>query len=244
MPCISMWYEYLERGTPRYEEARAAVEAQLRALRHAIDYYYGAAGAAVPRADHERAPLDFVEGEEEILDRIKHHLACDGVHCQVLYDAESLLNRHVPEEAGYSRVLLDCALTARAVMADGSRPPRDTVFTLRAERWYAAELFSEEDRSLCSPASIFVRRAVGLKTGRGELELSFHRKRRRAGGQDERGTFRVLERSQRYLVATRVDGRESTVLVIFELTWAWLGKTCRMYPKNGGGSVQDRLGRP
>jgi hypothetical protein len=243
MPCISMWYEYLKRGTPEYEAARAAVEAKLRALRHAIDYYYGVARAAVPRADHELSPIDLVEGEEEILDRIKHHLACDGVHCQVLYNAASLLDRYVPEEAGYARVLLDCALTARAVAADGSRSPRDPVFTLRAERWYAVEFFSDEDREISSRTPVFVRSALALKTGRGELELSIHRKSRRAGGQDEHATFRVLERSQRYLVAKRVDTRES-VLVMFELTWAWLGKTCRMYPKDGDESVQERLGRP
>lgn len=122
MPCYTEWDAYLEPGTEAYDRRRRELEAKLRAVRHAIDYYYSAAGANVPRASFHRRMAGFIEtaehafreheeppGEAEILDRISHHLSCDEVHFTTLYDLATLLDPEDSGQAGYVRVILACA---------------------------------------------------------------------------------------------------------------------------------------
>lgn len=115
MPCHQRWDEYLVPGSAAYVEARAEVAAKLEALKHAVDYYYRAAALALPEA-YPTADVGGSSGDEfrienpnheeaEVLDRLTHHLACDGVHCTTIYDAVSLLDAQNPGQAGYARVL-------------------------------------------------------------------------------------------------------------------------------------------
>ncbi len=240
-----MWDEYLKRGTPEYEERRQEVAARLLALRHAIDYYYRVAGAAVPLADCDLSPLEVVPGEEEILERIALHLGCDGVHCLVLYDAASLLSRRVPEQAGYMRVLYECATTLRVVASTSDHKSSEPAFLLTPGHWYAAEFWSDAALSkVTERRPIFVRGVTALRTGRGEMVLELCRKKWNGAFVDDTLTLRVLDRGRRFLVAKRVDRGESLVVVLSELTWRWLGKARRMYPRRPGEKVQERLGRP
>lgn len=130
MPCYSAWDEYLTPGTPEYQAARAALEAKLRAVRHAVDYYYGVHSFDVPparySADHifiETAAENFqaqreVPEEHKIIEQLTHHLACDGVHFTELYDFVSILDSSDPAAAGYARVLMRCAHQLRAHPSD------------------------------------------------------------------------------------------------------------------------------
>jgi len=117
MPCYSAWNDYLEPGTPQYEEAKAAVTTKLHAVRHIIDYYYRAHGQQLPQLpdgvilDPFRQPR--APAELALREMICHHFSCDGVNFCTLYDVASLLNVQIPTERAYLAVVLPCATLMR-----------------------------------------------------------------------------------------------------------------------------------
>lgn len=124
MPCYTAWNEHLDEGSPDYERTRAELEAKLRSVKHVVDYYYRAFRVRLPKArliDDEQgleapwsfAPERYPRNEKRVLDRIYHHLCCDEVHFTTLYDLVSLMDVHDAVEAGYARVLLECAARMR-----------------------------------------------------------------------------------------------------------------------------------
>jgi len=129
MPCYTEWDAYLDKDSPQYQDARARLEAKLKAVRHIVDYYYAVEGLEVPPARHsgeptwiEQAHHSFSIEEERlgdvdeasIIERIAHHCACDGIELTLLYDLVTLLDLRNPLEAGYARVLMTCANEMRA----------------------------------------------------------------------------------------------------------------------------------
>jgi len=56
MPCYTEWDAYLAKGSERYAEARAKLEAKLKAVKHIVDYYHGVAQLRAPPAKHSGQP--------------------------------------------------------------------------------------------------------------------------------------------------------------------------------------------
>ncbi|MGQ2923453.1 hypothetical protein INQ48_35040 (plasmid) [Variovorax paradoxus] len=117
MPCYSPWNEYLELGTPQFEQAKAVVVAKLRAVTHIIDYYYQSHGLQLPALaegtviDSHRQPRSL--REFALREMICHHFSCDGVDFCSLYDVASLLSPQVEKERAYLAVVLPCATLMR-----------------------------------------------------------------------------------------------------------------------------------
>lgn len=250
MPCYSAWHEYLEPGSAAYTEAEARVRAKLKALQHAVDYYYGSRGISVPPAESVRnpepgsefSPLVVPSGEPEVLNRLTHHLICDGVHVSELYDAVSLLREDDTGEAGYARVLLICAFRVRSSWAEPE--PEQGEFTLVRGCWYAAEFIGDEfENDLRHYSPIRVDGLQALKSGRGELVLAFWHENYPAGVQDKEYRLRVLERGQRFLLARKVDSTPARLILTRDLTWKWLGDKCQLYPRRPNEDVQRRFER-
>lgn len=133
MPCYSAWNDYLEPGTPQFEQAKAVVVAKLKAVRHIIDYYYQSQGLPLPELaegtiiDSHRQPRS--PRELALREMICHHFCCDGLDFCALYDVASLLSPQVASERAYLAVVLPCASLMRmdkeryvpAKRAEGSR---------------------------------------------------------------------------------------------------------------------------
>lgn len=254
MPCYNEWYAYLEPGSPEYLKAKAEVAAQLKALQYVADYYYLAASLALPEAsmaedeggvggDEFRIEQPSQE-EDEVLDRLTHHLACDGVHCTTIYDAVSLLDTEIPEQAGYARVLLTCAFRLRVMMLSELRT-EDGLFSLHPGRWYAVELiddeFESDDPRRFSP--VYIYRVRPLRTGARLLRVRFWHENYHEGAQGREGDWKILERTPGLLLA-RIQDYPVQLAHIRELSWKWLGDRFRIYPKPGEIDVQARMGEP
>lgn len=132
MPCYTAWDEHLQQGTPKYDRARAEVQARLIAIKHIVSYYYAAAGANLPlmplSAEAEAFRLPKSDKERRIWKAIAHHCACDGVHFCTLYDVCSLLDQDSEADRSYKNVILGCAHLMRShtavyrIAAPGSAP--------------------------------------------------------------------------------------------------------------------------
>lgn len=255
MPCYTAWNEYLEVGTPAYERAEAELRAKLRALRHAIDYYYGAAGASVPHAHRPGegrggnvteglVALAPPAGESGVLDRITHHLACDGVSVSLLYDAATLVPHEEPSEAGYARVLLLSAHRMLTALSDASKPTSaGAQFSLDLGVWYAAEFLGDEFAGRRHYSPIRVDGLELLKTGRGELRLAFWHQNYPEGVQDKVYKLRVLERAATYILVRSLEHDPARILHITTLTWRWLGDKLGIYRRErDDDDVQKRFG--
>jgi hypothetical protein len=252
MPCYTAWNEFLQPGTPAYAKAEAEVLAKLRSLQHAVNYYYAVADLALPLA-HTRTDGGGFGGEQfrsqnpsseedEVLDRLTHHLACDGVHCTTIYDAVSLLDTNLREQAGYAWVLQTCAFRLR-VMMTSELDRGHSLFALVSGRWYAAE-FMADDLESDDPrrfSAVYIYRTHPLKTGGGLLKVHFWQESHAEGAQARESTWKVLERTPGFLLA-RINDHPVRLAHIRELSWKWLGDRLRIYPKPGEVDVQARMG--
>ena len=117
IPCYSPWNDYLEPGTPQFDQAKAVVLAKLRAVTHIIDYYYKSHGLQLPELaegtviDSHRQPRS--AREFALREMICHHFSCDGVDFCSLYDVASLLSPRIESERAHLAVVLPCATLMR-----------------------------------------------------------------------------------------------------------------------------------
>jgi len=128
MPCYTEWDAHLDKGSEKSRTAKAKLEAKLKAVQHIVDYYYRFHGRSVPKAKHSgnrtfieladqafEADAEDSDGanDEEIIERITQHCACDGIHFTTLYDLVSLLDLKDAQQCGYAWVMLTCANAIR-----------------------------------------------------------------------------------------------------------------------------------
>lgn len=117
MPCYTAWNEFLTPDTPEYLQAEERVQAQLKAVRHIVDYYYTAFAHPMPdlpddvSIDSSRQPRS--KKEISIREAICHHFACDEIDFCTLYDVCSLLESRDRHQRTYLAVILPCATLMR-----------------------------------------------------------------------------------------------------------------------------------
>ncbi len=136
MPCYTAWYEHVTPGTPDFVRAMQAVQAQLRAITHIIDYYYTAFGLSLPVLP-DGVPVDPMRQpratkEYVLRETICHHFACDGVDFMTLFDVATLLDESDKGQRSYLAVIRPCSMLMkqyqdRFVVA--YRPPSDSRVT-------------------------------------------------------------------------------------------------------------------
>ncbi len=130
MPCYGPSWDYgLKPGTPEYESARARVEAGKKATYHVIDYYLNLCKLPLPVPDPNDAELmaawrDLVRetarhaGQDigtasiarygSAVYLIAHHLRCDGVHVEKLWDQQKFIEVSDPRELAYGWIMRCC----------------------------------------------------------------------------------------------------------------------------------------
>ena len=120
MACYTPWFVYLQPGSPEYERTRKETEAKFLALKHIIDNYFAAFRKEMANAKYagNGSQYETATGQDPFdddnYDAICRHMACDGLHQDDLYDAESILNRETPASCNYAYVLMQCAWRLRS----------------------------------------------------------------------------------------------------------------------------------
>jgi hypothetical protein len=114
-PCYTEWDAYLDKGSPKYRAAKAKLEAKLKAVQHIVDYYYRFHRRTVPKAKHagNRTFIELADqafevdagdsggpDDDEFIERITQHCACDGIRFTTLYDLVSLLDLKDAQQCG------------------------------------------------------------------------------------------------------------------------------------------------
>jgi hypothetical protein len=100
--------------------------AELKAVKHIVDYYYRTAGRELPIVESDSPFLESNKAtnkaEAELFETIAHHFACDEIDFCSLYDACSLLDNSIEVDRSYRRVILAAAHQMRKRPQDFGRP--------------------------------------------------------------------------------------------------------------------------
>ncbi len=130
MPCYRPRWDYqLQPGTAAYDSARSNLHARMRATHHIVDYYLKLRGLPLPMPDAADAEMMTAWGQSVgetsrlppddlgtativryglAVYLIAHHLRCDGVTYEDLWDQQTLLSISDPSDLGYGWIIRWC----------------------------------------------------------------------------------------------------------------------------------------
>lgn len=122
-------------------------------------------------------------------------------------------------------------------------PDRKPRFTLEIGRWYGAEFIGDEFREegLRSYSPIRVDAVKPSRGGQREFELLFFHLNYPAGVQGKSYTLRTLERGAHYLLARSTEHDPVRMLLIHEISWAWVEKHFQAFPNHEETGLQRWL---
>ena len=96
-------------------------------------------------------------------------------------------------------------------------------FTLVPGQWYAVEIIGDEfshssELRSYSPIRVYAVRPLGNRS----ISLSFYHANYPEGVRDKIYRLKTIERGQKYLLARSIEHAPVRLLLVQEITWAWL----------------------